>query len=243
MKRWLFLAILALPLGGCVLPPAVSIASLALDIGSFAATGKSATDHVISGIAGEDCRMLGILEGEICREEQEFETAVASLEPLRPLPEEGPAVTAPQPAPQFAEARRAPVPLLQPEPPLAPMPLQLASAGADSDVSPLAGLEYLSSDLPKSRTQPSPTATLAEAEPLDPRTAPVAAAPKRVSDPAARQVAALTAAPEEEPAADMRGMVFGDNGQPLGISYAFQDPLDAMDGNRESLSGKHLLDR
>ena len=88
MKSWLYLALVALPLGGCVLPPAVSIASLAFDVGSFAATGKSATDHVISGIAGEDCRMLGVFEGEICREEQEFEAAVANLEPLRPLPEE-----------------------------------------------------------------------------------------------------------------------------------------------------------
>ena len=249
MKRWLFLAILALPLGGCVLPPAVSIASLALDIGSFAATGKSATDHVISGIAGEDCRMLGILEGEICREEQEFETAVASLEPLRPLPEAAPGVIAPSTEQQFAEARRAPVPLLHPEPPLAPMSLQLASAGqADTDASPLAGLEFLSAGLPEAAPQPVPAIELAagptEREPVDPRSVSVAAAPERDNDPVARQIAALTTVPEQDAAAaDPRGMVYDPQGRPLGISYAFQDPLDAMDGNRESIDGKDILDR
>lgn len=245
MKRWLFLAILALPLGGCVLPPAISIASLALDLGSFAATGKSATDHVISGVAGKDCRMFGILEGEICREEQEFESAVASLEPLRPLAEGNVETATPQAAQQFAEARRAPVPLLQPEPPLAPIPLQLASAEtSDIGPDPLAELAYLSAGLPRAESSPTPAADLAAGpQPLDPMTAPLAGAVDRDSDPAVLQVAALTAVPEEGAATQGRGIVYGADGQALGISYAFQNPLNAMDGNRDSLGAIEIVDR
>ena len=85
-------AILLLP--GCLaLPPAVTLASFGIDIGSFALTGKTASDHVLSAVADGDCRLMGVLEGEICREEQQFE---AALEVLRPLPEAGLAEAAPQ---------------------------------------------------------------------------------------------------------------------------------------------------
>lgn len=197
MKRGLFLATLALPLAGCVLPPAVGIASLAIDAGSFAATGKTATDHAISSVAGQDCRVLGFLEGRICKEKQVFEATVASLEPLRPLPADVPA-----PKPQR----------------------QLAAAAADTDSSPLAGLDYLSAGL----AQPAP-----------------AAAAQRRSDPATRQLAALVPlagdGPVDEPA-DTRGLVYDENGQVLGVSYAFQNPLVGMDGNRDSLNGLEIRD-
>lgn len=199
MKRGLFLATLALPLAGCVLPPAVGIASMAIDAGSFAATGKTATDHAISGIAGQDCRVLGILEGRICKEKQVFEAMVARLEPLRPLPEDVPA----------------PKPQLQ---------LQLAAAEADTETSPLAGLGYLSAGL----AQPAP-----------------GAAAQRKSDPATRQVAALVPVAGEGPVdgpADTRGLDYDENGQVLGVSYAFQNPLAGMDGNRVSLNGLEILD-
>ena len=76
-------AALASGLSGCVaIPPAVTLASLGIDLGSFALTGKTASDHMVSAVAGEDCRLAGILEGEICREEREFEAALAVLEPL-----------------------------------------------------------------------------------------------------------------------------------------------------------------
>lgn len=271
MKSWLYLAVLALPLGGCVLPPAVSLASLALDVGSFAATGKSATDHVISGIAGEDCRMMGVFEGEICREEQQFQAAVANLEPLRPLPEATP--TAEIQNDQLAVARRAPKAPLPVEPPLAllpePAPAQLAAEQA-SDVPALADLNYLAADLPRTEpgiaepalaAQPTPRpelgGTTENADSAGPQTAaaeelPDAPAPaigeRRVAaNPLARQVAALTPVVEEpeaeQPAASARGLVYGDNGQVLGVAYAFQNPLAGMDGNRESLNDLPLIDR
>lgn len=63
------LAGLAMSLSGCIvaLPPAVQLASLALDGVSYVATGKSVTDHAISTVTAQDCAMLRGLQGEdIC---------------------------------------------------------------------------------------------------------------------------------------------------------------------------------
>ena len=56
-------------LSGCIvaMPPAVQAASFALDGLSYAATGKSVTDHAISAMANKDCAMARALNGEdIC---------------------------------------------------------------------------------------------------------------------------------------------------------------------------------
>lgn len=50
--------LLTLLAAGCVLPPAVTIASFAADGVSYAATGKSVTDHGISAATGHDCALL-----------------------------------------------------------------------------------------------------------------------------------------------------------------------------------------
>jgi hypothetical protein len=53
---------------GCALPPAVMVASLAADGVSYAATGKSTTDHAISAIAEEDCALLRVIKEEsVCK--------------------------------------------------------------------------------------------------------------------------------------------------------------------------------
>lgn len=60
---------LLMSLSGCIvaLPPAIQLASLALDGVSYAASGKSVTDHAISGITAQDCAMARVLEGNaIC---------------------------------------------------------------------------------------------------------------------------------------------------------------------------------
>ena len=60
---------LLMSLSGCIvaLPPAIQLASLALDGVSYAATGKSVTDHAISGITAQDCAMARVLKGnDIC---------------------------------------------------------------------------------------------------------------------------------------------------------------------------------
>lgn len=63
------LAGLGMSLSGCIvaLPPAIQLASLALDGFSYVSTGKSVTDHAISAVTAKDCAMLRGLKGdEIC---------------------------------------------------------------------------------------------------------------------------------------------------------------------------------
>lgn len=55
-----------LGLAGCVAPPIVSYASLALDGVSFITTGKSVGDHALSAVVGKDCALLRVVsEGDI----------------------------------------------------------------------------------------------------------------------------------------------------------------------------------
>jgi len=100
--RLLVLGAAALLLSGCAaIPPAVSIASLALDGASWAVSGKTMSDHALSEVAGADCRLIGILEdGRVCRETPTYEeTQVATLQPL---PESGTRLAA-APAPGEGE--------------------------------------------------------------------------------------------------------------------------------------------
>ena len=74
--------------GGCfAIPPAVAIASYVIDVGSFVATGKTATDHAISAVAQQDCAVMYIFEGHLCVDEPEYQLASAGV--LEPLPPEG----------------------------------------------------------------------------------------------------------------------------------------------------------
>ncbi len=69
-------------LAGCALPPAVTLASLAADGVSYAATGKSTTDHAISAIAQEDCALLrAVKEEAICRPDGEVLVSMVGAEP------------------------------------------------------------------------------------------------------------------------------------------------------------------
>ena len=74
--RWLVLAAAAIVLSGCGLPPVVTYASFAADILSYLTTKKSVTDHGISFVLEKDCALLRVLDGPICIEETEAETAV-----------------------------------------------------------------------------------------------------------------------------------------------------------------------
>ncbi len=74
--RWLVLAAAAMVLSGCGLPPLVSYISNAADIFSYLSTSKSVTDHGISFVFEKDCALLRALDGPICVEETEAETAV-----------------------------------------------------------------------------------------------------------------------------------------------------------------------
>jgi cell division septation protein DedD len=57
-------------LSGCAIPPAITIASYVLDGVSYAATGKSVSDHGISAVTGRDCATFRLLKGQNpCRSE------------------------------------------------------------------------------------------------------------------------------------------------------------------------------
>jgi hypothetical protein len=69
-KTFLGLVVGVFLLGGCALPPALQIASWALDGISYITTRKSATDHGISILAQKDCAVLRVLAGpkKVCRD-------------------------------------------------------------------------------------------------------------------------------------------------------------------------------
>ena len=65
MARHRYLFVLApIFLSGCAIPPAISIASYVLDGISYAATGKSVSDHGISMATGRDCATWRLIKGE-----------------------------------------------------------------------------------------------------------------------------------------------------------------------------------
>ncbi len=71
--RWLVLAVAAISLSGCGLPPFVTYTSYVADIFSYLSTEKSVTDHGISVVLQKDCALLRALDGPICIEEVEEE--------------------------------------------------------------------------------------------------------------------------------------------------------------------------
>ncbi len=55
-------------LSGCILPPAISIASNGIDGLSYLTSGKSMSDHAISEATGEDCALFRVLtDDSVCR--------------------------------------------------------------------------------------------------------------------------------------------------------------------------------
>ncbi|HTZ79905.1 MAG TPA: hypothetical protein VMC10_18475, partial [Stellaceae bacterium] len=75
-----------LSLGGCVLPPAVSVASWVADGVSMVTSGKSVSDNAISTLAGEDCELFRLLKGEWMCHAKTKVVAVAQLPPAPPEP-------------------------------------------------------------------------------------------------------------------------------------------------------------
>ena len=75
-----------LTLSGCFLPTPVSMVSWGVDAVSFVATGKAVTDHGVSLAMGQDCALIRVFEGRICRKPKVYEPMLAGA-PLQPLPD------------------------------------------------------------------------------------------------------------------------------------------------------------
>ncbi|KLN60182.1 hypothetical protein WH96_13430 [Kiloniella spongiae] len=87
MRKIFVASTLALTLSGCALPPAIGVASLAVDVASYFFSGKTLTDHGISAVAQQDCALIRLMEGDLCDEYVGFEVADATLAPLSPVDE------------------------------------------------------------------------------------------------------------------------------------------------------------
>ncbi len=71
-------------IAGCGLPPAVVATSYGVELFAFMTTGKTFTDHAISGVLGRDCALLRVVEGEpVCID---FADAIAPSAAVATLP-------------------------------------------------------------------------------------------------------------------------------------------------------------
>ena len=75
--------LLAIGLSGCLAPTPFSVASMVAGAHSYAVSGKTLTDHGISGVTGQDCVVTRLVtEGAVCRENVTYAAAPDVLEPL-----------------------------------------------------------------------------------------------------------------------------------------------------------------
>ena len=84
MKRIAIIMLLPL-LGGCGIPPAVAIASYALDGGLLIATGKTSKDHVLSAAMQQDCNMFRVVSGTpVCQDYEPTHRAAWAMQTMAP---------------------------------------------------------------------------------------------------------------------------------------------------------------
>jgi hypothetical protein len=73
---------LVLFLGGCALPPAITVASFVADGVSYVLTGKNTTDHAISAVVRQDCALIRIVRGkDICDPDGEVLIELVGADP------------------------------------------------------------------------------------------------------------------------------------------------------------------
>jgi len=151
VKRLLALGAALTLLSGCALPPAIAIASYVIDVGSFVATGKTATDHGLSAVMQQDCAMMGILQGQICKDDPNYELADAGV--LQPLEPTGPQAILPpamQPEAKIETASRAndlqvasAAPVTSFAPPTTYAPVAITPLARGGDLQALPNIELL----------------------------------------------------------------------------------------------------
>ncbi len=80
LRIWAIVACFGL--AGCVLPPVVSYASLAMDGISYATTGKSVSDHALSAVTDQDCAVWRAVSEQaieaVCQDPVEDDSQVAA---------------------------------------------------------------------------------------------------------------------------------------------------------------------
>ncbi len=155
-------------LAGCAaIPPAVSVATWAIEGASLAFSGKSVSDHAISAVTRKDCAMWRLLKGEpVCADypvENGPARAAVALLPAPPKPAKFDLASAPPPAVDRAPGVAIHLALFAPTP--APR-LGAASGGTAPLVEAAAPIEVsdLGDDKP-ARLSPEVEAVAAQAAP------------------------------------------------------------------------------
>jgi len=68
-------------------PPAVTVATWAVDGATLALSGKSVSDHAISALTGKDCAMWRLLKGEpVCADYPAEDAPAQAAVPVPPAP-------------------------------------------------------------------------------------------------------------------------------------------------------------
>ncbi len=155
-------------LAGCAaIPPAVSIATWAIEGATLAFSGKSVSDHAISAVARKDCAMWHLLKGEpVCKDYRaEGGPALAAVAPLPAPPEPAKLDLASAPPPAVGGAPGGTILLASFAPTPAPR-LGAASGGTAPIIETTAPIEVsdLGDDKP-ARLSPEVEAIAAQAAP------------------------------------------------------------------------------
>lgn len=92
----------ALLVSGCALPPALVVASYSADIVSYAASGKTITDHAYSAVARSDCSFTRILRRKPICVDEPANTEIAQAETAAtPADAAAPSAATPEIAPSL----------------------------------------------------------------------------------------------------------------------------------------------
>ena len=88
MFRRLLIILCPLFVGACALPLPLQLAAWAADGLSYLVTSKSMSDHGLSAALGQDCAVHRVItEGDICREDEDSRTVVASSKDASDIPD------------------------------------------------------------------------------------------------------------------------------------------------------------
>ncbi|MBK18017.1 MAG: hypothetical protein CMM52_04165 [Rhodospirillaceae bacterium] len=59
-------------LAGCAVPSTLNLAGYAVEGATFLQTGKSVSDHAVSAVTGQDCRLIrGVTKGTLCKKSED----------------------------------------------------------------------------------------------------------------------------------------------------------------------------
>jgi len=162
-------AALAGTLTGCAVPPVLSVAGLIVDGVSFAATGRTMTDHALSIATEEDCKLFRVVDGApICQPAEDGLPSLAEVPTVEidgqiiavsyDYPASDPSDAAPASLGPAREARNVEIASLDPASALAGLPvpatLPVPALADDLGNAPATGSRAVASRMPLPGSKP-----------------------------------------------------------------------------------------